>query len=170
MTDSDILGNEALYERLCVITAVLGKFVASASRPVTLAQLEKHTGRPARDLYRLCAMMRREGLLRQCPGLGDGWILACDASSLTLEDAFRVALMEQAARGRRSKAKLAASEEAPRREVDLLVTQAAIAINQSVLHHLRQFSLDRLKVAAAGVFSTHYAVPDAWARSRLSYA
>jgi len=37
-------------------------------------------------------------------------------------------------------------------DVDLLVTQAMIAINQSVFKHQRQFSLDRLKISAAGMF------------------
>jgi hypothetical protein len=42
-------------------------------------------------------------------------------------------------------------EERDRRQhdIDLLVSQATMAINQSVFKQLRQFSLDRLKVSAA---------------------
>lgn len=41
---------------------------------------------------------------------------------------------------------------APPNEVDLVVMQAMIAINQNVFKHLRQFSLDRLKISSAGMF------------------
>jgi hypothetical protein len=37
-------------------------------------------------------------------------------------------------------------------DADLLVMQAAMAINQSVFQHLRQFSLDRLKVSSAAAY------------------
>ena len=165
-----ILGSGVLYDRLCLITEVLGRFVSSAPRAVDIAQLEKHTGRPAKELLRLCAMLCREELLRPHPELPRCWLLAREASQVTLEDAFRCAMNEQAARARPTRARAAPAESAPCREVDMLVMQATMDINQSIFQHLRQFSLDRLKVSAADMFGGRRAVPDPWTHSRLSFS
>jgi DNA-binding IscR family transcriptional regulator len=169
--DQYILGSGVLYERLCLITEVLGRFVSSAPRAVDIAQLEKHTGRPAKELLRLCAMLCREQLLQPHPGQVRCWELARDASQVTLEDAFRCAMNEQAARARPGRVKASVvADAAPRREVDMLVMQATMGINQSVFQHLRQFSLDRLKVSAAGMFGSRRAAPDCWPHRRLSFS
>jgi len=169
--DQYLLGNSALYERLCLITEVLGKFVSCAPRAVDIAQLEKHTGRPAKELQTLCAMLCREQLLHPHPEQRHSWRLACEASRVTLEDAFRCVMAEQAARARPGRPKAAPTlEDAPRREVDLLVMQATMGIHQSVFQHLRQFSLDRLKVTAAGAFGTRRSLPDHFPYVHLSYS
>lgn len=167
--DQYILGSSVLYDRVCLITEVLGKFVSSAPRAVDMAQLEKHTGRPAKELLRLCAMLCREELLLPHPGQRHCWMLAREASQVTLEDAFRCAMNEQAARARPGRAKSGVPDGGPRREVDMLVMQATMGINQSIFQHLRQFSLDRLKISAAGMFGSRRALPDPWAYSRLSF-
>lgn len=142
-----ILGNGALHERFLATTDILARLVSSAPRAVGIAQLEEETGRSAKDLAKLCAALARAGLLRQDPIEADKWALTCDPSLVTLEDVFRCALAGQHGRGKaRNKNGRATSD------VDLLVMQAMIAINQSVFKHLRQFSLDRLKISAAGMF------------------
>lgn len=165
--DQAILGSGVLYDRLCLITEVLGRFVSCAPRTIDLAELERHTGRPAKELLRLCAMLCREELLRAHPEMTRCWTLAQEANQVTLEDAFRCAMNEQAARARPGRPKAAVPD--PRREVDMLVMQATMGINQSVFQHLRQFSLDRLKVTAAGMFGRR-AVPDPWSHSTLSFS
>lgn len=165
--DQYLFGDSATYARLCLLTEVLGKFVSGAPRAIGIAQLEKETGRSARELQKLCATLCREGLLRSHPQQAQHWTLACEASLVTLEDAFRCVLAEQAARERPGRAKAMPDASAtPRREVDLLVMQATMGIQQSVFQHLRQFSLDRLKVGAAGMFSS----PRANVWPRLSYS
>ncbi|GIZ53084.1 hypothetical protein [Noviherbaspirillum aridicola] len=152
-TDPIIFGSSSMYERLCLVTEVLGAFVSRAPRAVGIEQLARQTGRPEKELVRLCNALCRGQLL--AGERGNAWRLAGDASSVTLEDAFRFVVNEQAARGRtrpRAESEEAAQDSGARREVDLLVMQAAISINQSVFQHLRQFSLDRLKVAASGMF------------------
>lgn len=147
--DHYLLGNPALHARLCLVTEVLGKFVSGAPRAVGVAQLEKQTGRSARELQKLCAMLSREGLLQPHPQQAQHWTLACEASQVTLEDVFRCVVAEKAARER---SKLTPDAvDTPRREVDLLLMQATMGIQQSVFQHLRRFSLDRLKVGAAGM-------------------
>jgi DNA-binding IscR family transcriptional regulator len=167
--DQYILGSSVLYERLCLITEVLGRFVSCSPRAVDIAQLEKHTGRPARELLRLCDMLCREQLLQPHPAQVRCWQLVREASQVTLEDAFRCAMNEQAARGRPGRPKAPVPDAMPRREVDMLVMQATMGINQSVLQHLRQFSLDRLKVSAAGMFGGKRALPEPWPYPRLSF-
>lgn len=144
-----ILGNGALHDRFFATTEILAKLVSSAPRSVAISQLEDATGRPARELSRLCNSLARASLLRPDPRAAGKWMLTCDASQVTLEDVFRCVLAEQQARPKA--AAKAGSERVPN-DVDLLVMQAMIAINQSVFKHLRQFSLDRLKISAAGMF------------------
>ena len=147
--DHDLFGNSTLYLPFRLITEVLGKFVSCAPRTLTLAQLAQQTARPARELTKLCGVLCHEQLLQSDPGQRHSWRLACPPGQLTLEDAFRCALAVQAARARLRPARQPeARENGGQREVDLMMTQAAMDINQSVFQHLRRFSLDRLKAAA----------------------
>ena len=144
-----ILGNSALHDRFFATTEILARLVSSAPRAVSLAQLEEATGRTEKDLTKLCTALSRAGLLRQDAEAPGKWTLTCDPSMVTLEDVFRCVMSEQQARSRSAKSTV--SDRAPN-DVDLLVMQAMIAINQSVFKHLRQFSLGRLKISAAGMF------------------
>jgi len=151
-----ILGNSALHDRFFATTEILARLVSSAPRAVSMAQLADATGRSEKELAKLCAALSRAGLLRQDAQAQDKWALTCDASLVTLEDVFRCVMSEQQTRSRSAKS----ADRAPN-DVDLLVMQAMIAINQSVFKHLRQFSLDRLKISAAGMFpSTRRALRD----------
>jgi DNA-binding IscR family transcriptional regulator len=143
-----ILGNGALHDRFFATTEILAKLVSSAPRSVSIATLEEETGRPAKELTKLCNGLARASLLRQDPLVPHKWLLTCDPCLVTLEDVFRCVLAEQHSRSRSSKT---AAGRTPN-DVDLLVMQAMIAINQSVFKHLRQFSLDRLKISGAGMF------------------
>ncbi|TFW00526.1 hypothetical protein E4K72_15500 [Oxalobacteraceae bacterium OM1] len=142
------LGGDVLYDRLSLATEILGRFVACAPRPVTLAQLAEHTGRMPRDIAPFCTAMQREALLRVADRRIRSWQLACEPSAVTLEDAYRCAL---ALRNRTRRA--ASSGAAAQRDVDLLLMQASMSVNQSVVRLLRQFTLDRLKVGASGMFA-----------------
>lgn len=145
-----ILGNSVLHDRFFATTEILARLVSSAPRSVSLAQLEDATGRPAREVSKLCANLMRAGLLRTDPQDAGKWALTCNPSLVTLEDVFRCVMAAQATRTRTA-TKPGATERV-QNDVDLLVMQAMIAINQSVFKHLRQFSLDRLKISAAGMF------------------
>lgn len=149
-----ILGNEALHDRFLFTTEILGAIVSSAPSSLTLLQLENGIGRPAREVAKACANLARAHLLRPDPEREQGWMLACDPASVTLEDVFLCVLEQPPARGRRP-ASATGDAVRIRHDVDLLLMQATMAINQSVFQHLRQFPLDRLKVANAGVYAAH---------------
>lgn len=166
-----IFGSASMHGRLCLVTEVLGAFVSSAPRGVRPEQLARDTGRPEKELIRLCNALCREGLLQPLPEQPNSWRLACEASRITLEDAFRFVVNEQAARDRARRGDT--RQDGGRREVDLLIMQATMSINQSVLQHLRQFSLDRLKVAATGMFPPRRAVEERafdWPARHLSFS
>ncbi|KRB94211.1 hypothetical protein [Noviherbaspirillum sp. Root189] len=174
--DSFLLGDSALYARLCMTTEVLGQFVSCAPRSLTLDQLERLTRMPVKDLLKLCVTLCREQVLRPHPEQPQCWVLACETSELTLEDAFRCVVSEQSERTRAAKRRALADAplaDTVHREVDMLVMQATMGINQSVFQHLRQFSLDRLKMTAAGMFPARRSNDDAlrgWPPTRLSFS
>lgn len=157
MTEDFILGDSALHQRLCAITEILGKFVACAPRQLSIWHLVESTGRSEFDLEKLCAGLARAALLQSNPQVAGSWSLACAPDQVTLEDVFRCAMAEQPAVGQQAlPVPLPLSGHRPQRQqhdADLLVTQAAMAINQSVFLHLRQFSLDRLKISSSASFA-----------------
>ncbi len=168
--DQFIIGDSASYARLCLIAEVLGKFISCTPRALDIAQLQRQTGRSRRELRKLCALLCRERLLQ--PSQPHAWTLACEASRVTLEDAFRCIVAERSARAKPKAATMnsAETEDAPRREVNLLVMQAAMGINQRVFRHLRQFSLDRLKMGASDMLPARYQDINAGPYPRLSFS
>ena len=142
-----IFSNGLLHEDFCATTDLLGKLVANAPRAMTVAQLQAATGREARTLTRLCAGLRRDGLIT-ASAIG-AFELARDPAGVTLEDVYRCVLGQPA---HRTKSGAKSAPHHANHAVDLLLMQAALAIGQSVQQHLRQFSLDRLKPAGSGKF------------------
>ena len=157
MTDDFLLGDSALHQRLCAITEILARFVAAAPRSLSLLQLVDGIGRPERELNRLCGALDRAGLLRRHAALPDTWELLCAPDQVTLEDVFKGVMADQPERPKFTEPVAAAVRRQHRlhHDADLLVMQAAMAINQSVFQHLRQFSLDRLKTSASITFPLH---------------
>lgn len=146
MTHDYLLGNAALHARFFATTQILAKLVSSAPRALSIAQLASETGRPARELGKLCQALGRTGMVRQDDGCQDRWRLAGEPSQVTLEDVFRCIMEEQTPRSGKTPAQTGASD------VDLLLMQAMIAINQSVSTQLRRFSLDRVKASSSAPF------------------
>lgn len=153
--DDYILGNGALHERFRLTTEILGALVSCAPRSLTIAQLQTYTGVPAKDLVKLCGALWRAMLTKPDKEVRGSWTLACTPSAVTLEDVFRCVIAEQPRSVKQAAAANAANAAKPdemdkrQHDIDLLVSQATMAINQSVFRQLRQFSLDRLKVSAA---------------------
>jgi DNA-binding IscR family transcriptional regulator len=147
-----LLGNGALHDRFCLTTEILGALMAHGARPLSNAELEQVTGRSAREIGKICQSMRRVGLLAQATSLPRSWKLDCEPSKTTLEDVYRCVLAEQP-RNCKAVATRSDPQDATFHHVNLLIMQATMAINQSVLRHLSQFSLDLLKGRAGGMLS-----------------
>lgn len=147
--DDYILGNGALHERFRLTTEILGALVSCAPRSLSMAQLESYTGQPTKELSKLCGMLWRAMLTRPDTDVRGSWALACSPSAVTLEDVFRCVVANQPHNTRPASAAKLEERDQRRHDIDLLVSQATMAINQSVFKQLRQFSLDRLKVSAA---------------------
>jgi DNA-binding IscR family transcriptional regulator len=141
--DDFILGNALLHDRFGLATAIVGRIVSSAPKPVTLNQLEKFTGRLASELEELCARLSSTGMLRPDAYKVDAWTLGCAPEDASLEDVFRCLLAEQFAHRTPPGVRRDSCH-----EVDLLMMQMTIAINQGIFRHLRRFTLDRLKRGA----------------------
>lgn len=138
-----IFGDPALYENLCEAAAVLAQFVACAPRPLDLARLVQQTGAREGDLRAVCAKLCATGVLEKAGDDPPRWILVGERNAITLEDAFRCALAMHAAIPVRPGGLGSGGS-----GVDMLVMQAAIAVDQSVMKLLRQFPLDRLAFTA----------------------
>jgi DNA-binding IscR family transcriptional regulator len=149
--DDYILGNDALHDRFRVTTQIAGKALSNAPNPVTIPQLKNLTGRSTKELARLCNRLSQAGVLEPVVQKQDEWRLACDPGETTLEDVFRCILTEQFDSSRQMNTKRNHIHRSYR-DVDLLIMQVSIAINQSVFKHLRQFTLERLKLSVSGVF------------------
>jgi DNA-binding IscR family transcriptional regulator len=147
--DDYILGNGALHERFRLTTEILGALVSCAPRSLSMAQLESYTGQPTKELSKLCGMLWRAMLTKPDKDVRGSWTLACSPSAVTLEDVFRCVVANQPHNTRPGSAAKLEERDRRQHDIDLLVSQATMAINQSVFKQLRQFSLDRLKVSAA---------------------
>ncbi len=146
IADDCILGNGALHDRFLLATEILTALVSSAPCPLSFAQLESDTGHPLTALEQSCAGLLGTQMIQEHADMPGHWVLACDPARVTLEDVFRCVLVQQASPRRL----FAVRRRNPQRryhDVDLLITQATIAINQSVFQHLRQFPLERLKIS-----------------------
>jgi DNA-binding IscR family transcriptional regulator len=141
--ENSTLGDRALQHRFRVATEILGVLISIAPHSASVAQLRIHTGRSARDLVKACRDLTGAQLLCADAKKRGSWQLACAPHQTTLKDVFLsvaqpFAQTEPADVGNEAGGVFHA--------VDLMLSQAAMAISQSALAHLQTFSLDRLKV------------------------
>lgn len=161
--DGYILGNGTLHAQLALTTKILAILAAQTPHCVTLDAIAGQTLQPTRSLRKICDSLSRAELVQQRGR--DSWVLTCTPSRLTLEDVYR-AILEPAHKASGSSPDNAAQVPASRQHnnLDLLLMQAAMAINQNILTQLRQFTLDRLmntvpasaSTAPAARYSTSY--------------
>lgn len=146
IADDCILGIGALHDQFLLATEILTALVSSAPDALSTVQLVNDTGRPLKALEKACDGLLRTQVIRRHESLSGHWVLACEPDGVTLEDVLRCVVVQQTSRRRLPPVR---RRDPQRRyhDVDLLVTQATMAINQSVFQHLRQFSLHRLKIS-----------------------
>lgn len=154
--DDYILGNSKLHAQLVTATRILAMLAASAPQCVTLATMQRDSGGSARELRKICEDFNHAGYTSTPKKMRDAWMLHCDLSSVTLADVYLAAI---ASPGKQSGAgATGATAQASRQQnnLDLILMQATMTINQSLFRLLRQFTLDRLNVAATTVAESQF--------------
>lgn len=159
-----ICANRAMHEQFRAVAQVLSLFVQEQARGLSLVRLQRETQRPIAELRQICIDLTQLQLLRRQVGRGERWVLAREAASITLEDAYDCLMLAQP-EARSGDAKSVVSAPAAtsglkgvkatdvralevaagcKMGVDIVIMQAAMGINQSTRQHLRHFHLDRL--------------------------
>jgi hypothetical protein len=129
------------------VTELLGTLVSVAPLTLSLIQIKRNTGRSSRQINKFCIEMVRNSLIVETSY--ECWKLAGASADLTLEDVYCCAMTMTES----SPVPLVRQSTVyPNHAADLLMMQAALAINQSIHKHLRQFSLDRLKSSTSVPF------------------
>lgn len=143
VTQEAMFADLILDRKFRAATEVLEQFVSCSARQITTAELARYTDRSTREVAGICRQLERAGLVQATGTGGRSWTLVCDPSTLTLEDVYRAMSKSDIAL---SISSLSTSENLSR-SVDLLISQATMAVNQSIAQHLRQFSLNRPRTA-----------------------
>lgn len=154
--DHFILGQPDFHERFYMATAILGKLVSRGCTPLTSAELKVDRLCSAQRIDSVCKMLYRSGLIRKVQnGAGRrGWLLSREPSEISLEDVFKSLV-----HGKECKSLAAPSSRGMTdvdRNVELLVSQAAMGINALLFRHLREFSLLSLKTRTQSIFPAKF--------------
>lgn len=139
-----LFGNRALHEQWRGTTQVLVTIAEHAPHPVRIEQLCAGTGRSEREVAKLCRGLERAGLLCKPAPKRREWSLTCDANALTLETVY-ICVLEEAARQVGIEPAVAEVQDKSLHRIDVLLSQATMTVHQSVLTHLRQFSIGTVR-------------------------
>lgn len=134
------------FARFHTIAAVLERFVSSAPEPIDLNQIASSLKVKESKARNICLQLEKAGLICRDDNR-DEWALAVDRIGITLEDVWRV-LSEGCIQDNRNM-------ECHSPEMELLVSQALMAMHQHIFRLLRQFHLDTVSVSK----SSHSAIP-----------
>lgn len=126
------------FARFHKTAAVLERFVSSAPEPVDLERIAGRLEVSEPETRKICLQLQRAGLICRIDER-DEWALAVDRKGITLEDVWR-ALSEGSDLDHRD-------TECHSPEVELLVSQALMAMQQHISRLLREFQLDRVSVS-----------------------
>ncbi|HEY0846177.1 MAG TPA: Rrf2 family transcriptional regulator [Noviherbaspirillum sp.] len=158
-----ILGDEQLHARFSLAIELLVRILTASRQPVTTAALSDAVGQSPRAVRSLLASLQQSDLLRQDAVEKDAWSVATPLNAITLADIFCSVASGVSDSPRRKKPESAPPDEArtgSQQGVELLLMQATMAINQTVLQHLQAFDLGRLKAvgSSSGVHRFHPSV------------
>ena len=149
-TQIDYLFNHTSYQRFHAVATVLERFVASAPRVVRLDQLINDAEIGAMEIRKVCASLCKMGLII-ANEYADQWVLAGEPGDITLEDVLRSVISD----GKAFRHDPAPTEmHGAAGDIDLLISHALFAINQSISSQLRKVQLDRISTARSGWMHT----------------
>lgn len=139
----------APYQKLHAMATVLERFCARAPDAVTLNQLAKDIDLPRRTVRKLCSSLGSIGIIVATEAV-EKWSLSIHPSEVTLDDVWRAVLFLQTSsnatvftrKGRDSAD-----------DIGVLLSQAILAVNQSISTHLKKFQLDKVRISQFGFWS-----------------
>jgi DNA-binding IscR family transcriptional regulator len=143
-----IFGDQLLHTRFSLAIELLARLVIANSRPLTTAALSELAGQSERSVRAVLCGLKKSGLVSQDEKEKDSWHCTDVLETITLADIFlsvSAAGMESAAMRRRREQETGRGNPHARQNVELLLGQATMAINQTVLQHLQGFDLGRLR-------------------------
>lgn len=151
-----IFGDRQLHARFSLAIELLARIVTTKSQSVTTVALAEAVGQSPRTVRGVLAGLCQSGLLCRDERGKNAWFCASALDGITLADIF-CSVAGAAPENMRKKACEAAaaceSRSASQQNIELLLMQATMAINQTVLQHLEAFDLGRLKAVRSG---SHY--------------
>lgn len=144
-TSDFILGDRRLHQRLFLTTAILGKFVMREKAKYTSDYLAQELGCSIGLVQDLCAILKCNGFISKLheDTPPDEWSLACDSAMMTLGDVFTA--VAESSHLSEDEPMQTVENTGKIREAELLVSQAALDVNEFIYRHLKQFSLLSLK-------------------------
>lgn len=158
-----ILGDEQLHARFSLAIELLVRILTASLQPVTTAALADAVGQSPRTVRSLLASLHQSELLHQDGEEKDAWSVATPLNAITLADIFCSVASAASDASRRKRPESTPSDEArtaSQQGVELLLMQATMAINQTVLQHLQAFDLGKLKAvgSSSGIHRFHPSV------------
>ena len=143
VSDNYLFADVLMDQKFRITTEILEQFVSNPSQDLSTARLVEHTGHTAREINQVCRKLQLAGLVKPSKPSSKAWMLICDPSTITLEDVYRGVIAEKVVAQEQAHEHEFAADADRSRSVDLLIMQATMEVNQSILKHLRQFSLGR---------------------------
>ncbi|WP_170942175.1 Rrf2 family transcriptional regulator [Noviherbaspirillum denitrificans] len=147
-----ILGNASLHAQLSSALAVMAQLICNTSRPPTAQQLSESLNVSLRYLRKLMRTLSAGGLLAPHATHSDTWVCMHPPHSVSLADVYHCLLAEK----EEGAAPFipATQTDTATSASDLLMMQATMSINQTVMQNLQRFDLGRLKVAESAQMFT----------------
>ena len=143
-----MFGNASLHIQLSTALAVMTQLIVNASQPRTAQELSESLDLSVRYLRKLLRTLAAGDLVEAHDTLVDTWICTRPAHTISLADIYRCVISSKEG----SPSPFAAAP--PMSSSDLLMMQATMSVNQTVLQNLQQFDLGRLKVAESAMLFT----------------
>jgi hypothetical protein len=133
------------YRSLASVAAVLERFVARTPNGCHARQMMHDTELSRREIRTICSALCKLNVVSFSDD--DTWVLCGHPGEITLQQAWEAALLVDMLK-RRDRTQ--EDDRTGDREINLLIQQAALAINQNITAELKRFQLDRVRASRWG--------------------
>lgn len=143
-----MFGNASLHIQLSTALAVMTQLIVNSSQPRSAQELSESLDLSVRYLRKLLRTLAAGDLVEAHDTLVDTWICTRPAHTVSLADLYQCVISSK--EGTTSPFLTSPQMSSS----DLLMMQATMSVNQTVLQNLQQFDLGRLKVAESAMLFT----------------